>query len=202
MTLQNGLIHAGRAYLWTDTAAWNPTTGQQIGHLDKAITGLLWPWAVVHSGLMRTTDNPIFARLTDNWSLTSERLLQTATAALRQEAAEGRHGRLLIAHTCQTYGARMFLISTEDEPFTPAFTPYETIEYMSSGNGTDFAAEFAGRDMTPADMRRFIEHQTTHPCEKLVGGTFVGIGGNIIEIEVQAKGVQSRVVSSLEHLAA
>lgn len=56
--------------------------------------------------------------------------------------------------------------------------------------------------MTPADMRRFIDGQLTHPCEKLIGLYSVGIGGNIVEIEVTAAGVESRVVRAVEPVAA
>lgn len=202
MTLINGLIHEGRALLWTDTAVWDPTTGEQVGHGQKAISGTLWPWAAVHSGHMLTSEPVIANRMAERPNLTGEGLLRDAIEALRLEAQEGRLGRLLIAYPCSQYGARMFMVSNADLPFAKAYEPYETVEYMCSGNGEPWAAEFAGRDLTPDDMRRFIDLQIEHPADFVDGWSGKGIGGNIIEIEVTGEGVESRVLRTVEREAA
>lgn len=199
MTLMNGLIHQGRAYLWTDTALWDQKAGEQIGHGEKAISGTLWPWAAVHSGHWDATDpDKIKRRLAERPNLTGEGLLRDAIEVLRLEAAEGRLGRLLIALPCSQYGARLFMVANDDLPFAKAYTPYETVEYMCSGNGAPWAAEFAGRDLSPDDMRRFIELQTQHPSDFVDGWSGIGIGGNILEIEVTGEGVESRVLRTVE----
>ena len=45
MTLQNGLIYRGKAYLWTDTALFDPS-GQRVGAVSKAFHGRMWPSAL------------------------------------------------------------------------------------------------------------------------------------------------------------
>lgn len=46
MTLQNGAIHDGTAYLWSDTAWFEHGTGRMIGTGPKTLHGVRWPWAV------------------------------------------------------------------------------------------------------------------------------------------------------------
>ena len=203
MTLLNGLIHDGRALLWTDTALWDQSTGQRIGHGEKAFMGQLWPWAAIHSGHIDTRDpGKIAHRMAERPNLTPDMLLRDAVEVLRLEADEGRLGRLLIAFPCSQYGARMFMVANDDLPFAKAYEPYETVEYMCTGNGEAWAAEFAGRDLTPNDMRRFIDLQAKHPSAFVDGWAGIGIGGNILEIEVSANGVESRVLRSVDQEAA
>jgi len=45
MTLQNGLSHGRKAYLWFDTAFWNDQTGELAYHAPKAFQGKRWPFA-------------------------------------------------------------------------------------------------------------------------------------------------------------
>jgi hypothetical protein len=199
MTLMNGLIHNRRAYLWTDTRLYHPETGATIGEGAKAFEGVAWTWAAVHTGALPLDDAHVLKRrITERWPIGGEALLAAAIDALRLEAEEGRIGRLLIAYPCEEYGARMFHIANDAMPFAAAYEPYETVELMSSGNGEPWAAQFSGRDMAPADMRRFIDYQVETPSETVFGWTGLSIGGNVIEIEVSAEGVESRVVRAVE----
>lgn len=53
-------------------------------------------------------------------------------------------------------------------------------------------------DPTPDDVRRFIREQAKHPFDTEDGWNIVGIGGNIIEIEVSPLGVQSRILYNVD----
>lgn len=200
MTLQNGLVHEGRAYLWTDTMLYDPETGADMGRAAKAFHGIAWPWAAVYSGLMDTSDlHKVARRVSEPWPLTGESLLKAAQDALRLEAEEGRQGRLLIAYPCSQYGARMFLIANEELPFAKAYEPHELGEYRSAGNGEPWAAEFAGEDLlSPADMRRFIDLQIENPAHTVHGWSGHTIGGNIVEIEISDERVECRVLRAVE----
>lgn len=203
MTLMNGLIHDRRAYLWTDTRIYHPETGATLGVAAKAFQGVVWTWAAVHTGLMHPDEPHVVARrVSERWPFTGEQLLEAAMSALRAEADEGRVARLLLAYPCEEYGARMFYVGNDVVPFAKAYQPYETVEFMSSGNGEPWAAQFSGKDMTPADMRQFIDHQIETPSETIHGWTGLTIGGNVVEIEVSADGVDSRVVRMVEREAA
>lgn len=195
MTLQNGLIHKGRAYLWTDTALWEAATGKAIGEVSKAFTGTQWPWGAVLSGTMRT-DDPyrVQKAIGDAWPANPAELIEVTRDALRREALQGLMGRVLLAYPCPEYGARMFLIASDELPFAKPFEPFETVEYMCFGNGEPWAAEFAGKDLTPSMMRRFIDRQIENPSQTVLGWQGRTIGGNVVELKVTAEGVDSRVL--------
>jgi hypothetical protein len=202
VTLQNGLIHNGKAYLWTDTALWEAETGKRIGDVAKAFTGLEWPWAAVLSGTSLPQDPfRVQAMIGAAYPASPADLIEVTRDALRREAIEGRMCRVLLAYPCPTYGARMFHIAADSWPGRVAFEPFETIEYMSSGNGSLWAAQFAGRDLTPREMRRFIDYQIADPGES-VHGWPSRLGGNLIETKVSAAGVKSRVVREIDGAAA
>jgi len=199
----NGLIHDRRAYLWTDTRLYHPTTGETLGEGAKAFEGAAWTWAAVHAGTFPMDDPHVLKRrITERWPIGGEALLAAAIDALRLEADEGRIGRLLLAYPCEEHGARMFHLANDAMPFAAAYEPYETVEFMSSGNGEPWAAQFSGRDLTPADMRRFIDYQVETPSETVCGWTGLSIGGNVVEIEVSSEGVTSRMVRAVESEAA
>lgn len=86
---------------------------------------------------------------------------------------------MLLAVPCKDYGARLFLVSGDVMPFTAAFQPYETVQYMSAGNG---AAGAPCDPETPEEMRQFIEWQAQLP-------NTAPIAGDLIEIQVSATGV-------------
>jgi hypothetical protein len=203
MTLQNGLIHRGKAYLWTDTALWDASTGTPIGTVSKAFSGVTWPWAGVLSGLMLPNEPyRVQTLIAEANPRDPAELIEATRSALRLEAMAGRHCRVLLAFPCPDYGARMFMIAADAMPFAAPLEPYETVEYMSSGNGSPWAAKFAGKDLTPAMMRKFIDHQIEHPGETVLGWNGHNIGGNIIETRVTAKGAKNFLVRAVDRQSA
>ncbi len=203
MTLQNGLIHAGSAFLWTDTALFHHETSERIGEVPKAFYGQVWPWAAVHSGLIDLADPHKVARLvSEQWPITLESLLKAARNALRLEAAEGRPGRLLIAYLCPELGPRLFMVAADELPGQMPYEPRELGAFMCGGADAPWADEFSRNDhISPAEMRALIDKQIEHPVETVQGWQGRFIGGNVVEIEVSAAGVESRVVRAIERVA-
>jgi hypothetical protein len=203
LTLQNGLIHKGAAYLWTDTAIWDAETSERIGDASKAFYGTQWPWAAVISGTFDTADfHRVQRTISEKWPLNPAELMRVSLDAIRFEASMGRVCRLLITFPCEQYGARMFMLSSDDLPFTPAFQPYETIEYMSSGNGSAWGRKLVAKEMTPKRMLRFIDKQIRHPTETVLGWKGASfLGGNLIELKVANQRVESRVVREIDGAA-
>lgn len=203
MTLQNGLIHGGRGYLWTDTMLYDAETGEPLGVAPKAFHGTTWPWAAVLSGTMPADDLYKVPRfIADAWPLGTETLLAAGAAALRSEAAEGRMGRLLFCVPCPVNGARLYFIASDDVGWNEPFVPEELIEFTSSGNGSPLHQRYDKIGFTPARMRRFIDYQIEEPSETVLGRKQRTIGGNVVELEVTAEGVDSRVVRAVEREAA
>ena len=204
MTLMNGLMYQGKAYLWVDTAVWDPTTGERIGDAEKAFVGNLWPWAAVHTGHIDPNDlNKVARRMAERPNLTAESLLRDAIEVLRIEADEGSLGRLLLAYPCPEYGARLTIISNRDFlPVAKAYEPLDVGEFLCSGNGADWAKGYHGRDLTPEDVRSFIRLQAQHPFDTEDGWQGLGIGGDILEIEVAPNGVQVRNLYNLDEAKA
>tara|TARA_Y100000815_G_C13166810_1_gene433982 strand:+ start:174 stop:803 length:630 start_codon:yes stop_codon:yes gene_type:complete len=204
MTLMNGLMYQGKAYLWVDTAIWDTATGERIGHTEKAFMGNLWPWAAVHTGHADTQDlHKLARRMAERPNLTAEGLIRDATEVLQMEADEGRLGRLLLAYPCPEYGARITLISNRDlPPIAKAYAPTDAGSFICSGRSEDWARDwmpiFDEGDPTPDDVRRFIREQAKHPFDTEDGWNIVGIGGNIIEIEVSPLGVQSCILYNVD----
>jgi hypothetical protein len=66
----------------------------------------------------------------------------------------------------------------------------------AGGNRSLWAAQSAGRDLTPREMRRFIAHQIAEPGESVHGGPR-RLEGNLTETKVTAAGVKCRVVCEI-----
>ncbi|MDP3675766.1 MAG: hypothetical protein Q8R44_11825 [Novosphingobium sp.] len=195
MTLMNGLVHGGKGYLWSDTALFDRATGQFRGHLPKAFTGTLWPWAAAISGLYDLNDPHRVARAIGGaLPFDTPALLKAAVAALRDELKAGLPCRLLVAVPCTDYGARLYFIAADETGLTPPFVPLELVEFTSSGNGSQRYAEIDALGFTPARMLEFIDHQYASPTDTVQGWSGCTIGGDAIEVEVSAAGVTSRVV--------
>ena len=208
MTLMNGLMYQGKAYLWVDTAIWDTATGERIGHTEKAFMGNLWPWAAIHSGHSDPQDlHRLARRMAERPNLTAAGLIRDAAEVLQMEADEGRLGRLLLAYPCPEYGARLTFISNRDfGPWAKAFEPWDTGSFICSGNNEDWAKDWVPilveGDPTPDDVRRYIREQAKHPVDTEDGWNLMNIGGNIIEIEVSPHGVQSRILYSVDEAEA
>jgi hypothetical protein len=202
LTLQNGIIHAGRAFLWTDTALFHHETGERIGEVPKAFYGQLWPWAAVHSGLIDLSDPHKVARLvSEQWPLSPEYLIRAAQDALKAEAKAGRPGRLLLAwcHPDEPDEPRLFIVASDPLPSQKPYEPRELGAYMCGGADAPWRDQFdANNNLTPADMRRLIDLQIEHPTTTVQGWQGRFIGGNIVEIEVSTAGVESRVLRAVE----
>lgn len=204
MTLQNGLVHGQTGYLWTDTAALDPTSGIVRGHISKAFYGNWWPWAAVFSGMMVLEDPGRMARAVAAADpMNPEDLLQACVQALRDEELNpGAGGRLLVCYSWPGAAPRLWLISSDDTEVSKAFVPEEFVEFMSVGAeaapppGVDFGA------ITPENMLEVIDWQVPLPTKTVCGLEQPTIGGNIIQVEVSLGGVEQRIVREMVGTAA
>ena len=180
MTLMNGLIHDRKAYLWTDTLLSTQDGKTPLAHVTKFAIPPSRKWAAILSGSWPADDFFIVHKAILNAKpKTLPQLLKASVKALHKLDHYGLSARMLLAVPCKDYGARLFLVSGDALPFTGAFEPYETVQYMSAGNG---AAGAPCDPETPEQMRQFIEWQAR------IANT-APIAGDLIEIEVSAKGV-------------
>lgn len=199
MTLQNGAIHDGTAYLWSDTAWFEHGTVRMMGKGVKTLHGLHWPWAVsttligadsasvVNIGKHIGSDDP-----TD-----IPALLDTCTEALRAftEAGENRTGRLMVAawdYALNT--ARLFFI-TSDVVVGPAFEAHEALHLVSGGTGSEAYRRFVESGNQPKHMQGLIAVQRKEVWH--VSGFAPGhyVGGEVLRHAVTADGVRAVVVS-------
>lgn len=83
----------------------------------------------------------------DRWAS----LLRGAAAVMRH--LRGFSTRILLAVLCPDYGARLFMVASDELSFAKPFQPDETVQHMCTGNGDACAPSDTE---TPAQMRRFI----------------------------------------------
>lgn len=199
MTLQNGAIHDGTAYLWSDTAWFEHGTGRMIGTGPKTLHGLRWPWAVSTTlvGCDQTSFAGIVGHVGNADPADIPALLDTCTDALRAftEAGEGRTGRLMVAawdYTLNT--ARLFFI-TSDVVVGPAFEPAEALHLVSGGTGSDAYRGFVDSGNQPKHMQSLIAVQRKEVWN--VPGFAPGhyVGGEVVRHAVTAEGVRHVIVS-------
>lgn len=191
MSLQNGLIHKGRAYLWSDTLAIDES-GNPVGHLTKVYHGLEWPWAAIHSGKFRTDNQRRVAySLGDRKPRNGAELIEAAIAALRIEQRDGLIGRLLLAYAERGQAPRMFFVANDETPFAAPFEPHETVQFACGHSDDRWSTAFAERDLTHLEMREFIAEQAKRPMLTAFGKEQWGIGGELIETRVTKAGVRS-----------
>ncbi|BBI19855.1 hypothetical protein EKJ_07020 [Qipengyuania flava] len=184
MTLQNGLIHNGKAYLWTDTLAYHPDHKTPLFHVTKTFHDISEKWVATFSG-----DTPgefphfVPQEIVNREAKTERQLIEACIAALKTLRLDhGLMQRVLLAFQCADNGARMFLIPGDDLGFAGAFEPFETIQFMSYG------ATFPGAPCdpeTPGEMRRFIEWQKALPNAS-------PYGGDLIQTEISMAGMKQR----------
>ena len=156
MTIQNGLLHEGVAYLWTDTAHWDPDTGKRVLVSGKVYQGTVWPWAVAISG----DSHDIATQLGKFMNATPGGLLQDARTALEAEAEQGRLHRLLFAWPDE-YGGEAPLCSIMSEAAC-GIGAYEAVpvrSFLCWGKDADWFEPFRGKALTPADMREIVKLQ-------------------------------------------
>jgi hypothetical protein len=195
MTLQNGLVHGGRAYLWTDTAFYDAFTGELLGFDSKAMQGLYWPWAGVLSSI--GGDPHEIARMVgEAWPADVPSVLRATAAALRSYASHGHTARVLLA-TWQDR-PQLWMVATDDAGGDGPFVPTEATHYLNFGNTLPAYKRAAAKGFNPKRMHRVIDAQIAEPFE--LAGTFAAtgrrhwLGGNVVEIEVSGEGVESRVL--------
>lgn len=194
MTLQNGLIHNRTAYLWTDTAFYDPATLAIIGHGDKAFHGTDWPWIGTASGTFPSNQPMMVPQaIADARPKGPKSLLEATSAAVRDAFLRGFSTRILLAVPCPDHGARMFMVASDELPFANPFQPCETVQYMCTGNG-DVGAPCDPE--TPAQMRQFIDWQATLSGETIDGLSGLTIAGNLVEVELSRRGIRSRVFAN------
>lgn len=118
MTLQNGMIHDGKAYLWTDTLIYNGQTGEPVGVMEKSFHGLIQPYAGTFSLWGCDTAKIIEAIATDNPQNMPD-LVKAAQLAMMENVGDGV-ARLLLA--CCWDEPHLISISSvregEHKPFT------------------------------------------------------------------------------------
>lgn len=197
MTMQNGLVHRRKAYLWCDTAYWDGVTGEMIGQDTKAFQGLHWPFAGV---LSLWGDDPFAVPRDVGEACPSnlDSLLSTVAESLRSVARKGGGGRVLIAS--YTDRPRLHVIGCHGMFPGSGFGPFEPVElghFVSSCNETDAYKAADASEFSPAAMRQVIDVQCVTPFEGhgqlALLGPRVWAGGNVVRIEVGAKGVTSAV---------
>jgi hypothetical protein len=198
MSLQNGLIHKGRAYLWSDTLAIDEH-GAPVGHLTKTYHGLEWPWAAIQSGKFRTDNQRRVAHsIGDRKPRNGAELIEAARAALRIEHDDGLIGRLLIAFADRGQDVRMVFIANDETPFAAPFEAHETAQFACGHSDDNWTSAFIDRDLTHLEMRQFIAEQVKRPMLTAWGKEQWGIGGELIETRVTRAGVRSLSLGQID----
>jgi len=202
MTLQNGLVHGRKSYVWSDTALWDGHSGKAIAHGAKAFQSDSWPFAAAFSTwgphpemigeIMRNADPKDLSEV-----------LETAADSMRWLASIGGFGRVLVAS--HEDRPRLHLVPS-GEVF-PGYAPFEPVEldyFVCSGNQTAAYRIAAERGFNPKRMRRVIDAQCETPWAVESGATDLGervwIGGNIVRIEVSAAGVTSHIERPVDNM--
>lgn len=199
MTLQNGAIHDGTGYLWSDTAWFEHGTGRMVGKGPKALHGLRWPWAVSTSltGCNQTSFADVIHGVGGADPADIPALLDACTDALRAfiNAASDRSGRMMVAawdYSLNT--ARLFFISS-DEAVCPPFETAEGLHFVSSGTGSEAYRRFVESGNQPKHMQGLIAAQRKEVWQ--VPGFAPGryVGGEVVRHTVTAEGVRHVIVS-------
>lgn len=203
MTLQNGLIYRRKAYLWTDTEYFCGETGRSLGTDTKNFYLHTWPAAGVlsfHGGNPLT----IATAIGEQWPVDVDDLLAKAVDAVRAYCAAGGTGRALIATNLD--GPRLFVIASDGAGLGPAFCPLELTHYTSSGNTSRAYQRALRLGMNPARMAKVIDAQIAEPFEGIGPLSRLGkrrwIGGEIVQMEVSATGVENRVIRTVDEAVA
>ena len=200
MTLQNGLIHRDKAYLWTDEGYFEAATGKLLFLDSKALKSLTWPYAVSTSS---NGGNPheIFAAIGAAAPTDLSSLLLAVSDALSAYAAQGFTAFVLVA--AWEREARLFLVSTIDRgPDDPAFQPIEILHHVCTGQHLPAYHDAVAAGLTPQNMARVIDAQIVTPfaLQGPMGssGERIWFGGGVVQIEVTRDGITDRVLRMVE----
>ena len=201
MTLQNGLVHGGSAWLWTDTAYYDVSSGALVGFASKAMEGLEWPWAGIIS-IIGGFPYDIASAIGHAYPSDMHELASATADALRAHAAKGYIGRVLLAGWQDA--PYLCLVSTDEAGGAP-FEPCYVEHYLNAGNHLPSYHRALKRGLNPKRMARVIDEQIANPVA-LAGpageaGQLSQYGGNVVEIEVAPDGVKSRVLRTIHETA-
>lgn len=195
MTLQNGLVHGDKTYLWVDSGWFDPATGDMKIEQAKHFLGLSFPFAGCFSS---SGGNPyaMVDHINHLFPICTAALVEAASSALRAYAATGHAGSLLIA--AWDGEPRLFLIRSFDGlpgSDEPAFEPIEVLHHLCVGAGTPEIEALRSEGLTRRRMHKVINAQiripfSYHETFGPIAATR-GIGGSITEIVVSRRGVDT-----------
>lgn len=200
MTLQNGLIHRDKAYLWTDEGYFDGETGKLLFLDSKALKSLTWPYAL---SISSNGGNPheILHDVRSAAPVDLASLLSAVSDALRTYALKGFTATVLVA--AWEGEPHLFYVSTIDRgPKEPAFQPDELLHCVCSGQQLTAYHEAVAAGLTPESMANVIDAQIEAPfkLEGLMGssGERIWFGGGVVQIEVSRDGVRDRVIRMVD----
>jgi hypothetical protein len=203
MTLQNGCITGSTAFLWTDTAHWNAKTGEVVCQDTKLFQLQTWPAAGVLSCIGGNPHEIAFA-VGNAWPQDVPELLDQTAKALRSYCLAGGSGRVLLASHLDR--PRLHMVASDGAGLGAPFEPVELLSFTSSGTNSAAYHLAIANGFTPERMALVIDAQIAEPFEGTGSLAAFGkrnwIGGNIVEIAVTSKGVESRVLRSVDAQAA
>lgn len=186
MTLQNGMIHGGKVYLWTDTMVLDGDTCEVIGVMPKAFYGLHHPFAGSVSNV-GTPFQSLMQAIGHGKTTTEDELLRTAQLALMDYCADGSTARLLLG--CCYTEPRLYYVAGDNLLGVP-FAAYSVTHYLNPQH------ENNSDPVTFAQMPSKIADQVTGkfmPVGPLGAlGKRQTVGGTIVQIEVSRNGVTER----------
>ncbi|MBA4779134.1 MAG: hypothetical protein MK060_20305 [Blastomonas sp.] len=200
MTLQNGLVHGRKSFVWVDTALWDGHSGEIMSYASKAFQGESWPFAATFS-----TWGPSHQALIEIMKAADpenlDEALEIASDALRWFVSIGGFGRILMA----SFEGRPRLHVVPSGELFPGYAPFEPVEldyYVCSANHTDAFKVAARKGFNPKRMRRVVDAQCETPWAVESGAVAlaerVWIGGDIVRLEVGADGVTSAVERTVQ----
>lgn len=193
MTLQNGLLTPGAAYLWTECGMFTWEDKRLIGHdPDKIFTGWGWPYALLHSGTYDVWMPLAWALRSDPPSSLSA-LVGTIQTALQPHLGHDWEGgqRVLIA-AYEGGRPHLLLVTTEAMGGYPPLAPLPIRTHMISGGSEGIAREVA-KGVTPDSMVRVIRQQH---ADCLLDGNWP-LAGKVKRARVSREGVELTVVDEL-----
>ena len=193
MTLQNGMIYGQQVRLYCDTAWLQLPNMEVAGFASKAVSGHLWPFAVIGTFIGHYGMPDLKEALDKAMPLDTRELLSACAGLLKSyHGSPDRIGRLLVA---SWDGApQLHIMASDNLGFVPPCKPAGLLSYASSANDSGEYHEAVTKGFTPDRMLALIDRQRVTPYDAPGFDGCLGIGGTAVEIVVGANGVTSRVV--------
>ncbi|MBO9519780.1 MAG: hypothetical protein J7493_17110 [Porphyrobacter sp.] len=188
MTLQNGLIEGGKAYLWVDTLLLSGETGKPLGVGPKAWHGLEQPWAAS----LTMIGNPDYLSIPTSMARVNpqdeDSVIEAAQIALMDYCADGSFGRILLA--CCFDEPRLYAIASDTLLGVP-FAAYTLPHYLAPAAAGDTRKVMMLAEMPAAIAEQVTGNLAWHGSSDLKQAP-QKIGGTIVEIIVSRHGVAER----------